>query len=160
MGIIATPDFLRLAQITGDSAFLDIAELTFMACNENVGCKWGYAMEGMQEEGLLLSPWLIDDPMFAADTGFGGRSKGEGNKTCLPWISAVTVWAGDEIKRRFGTLDFDELRKKFQFASRKVSVEHTSPNTESQRTRGAGDSNGPVKLLSARVDVSQISVEA
>jgi hypothetical protein len=116
MGIIAAPDFLRLAQITGDAAFLDIAELTFMACNENVGLKWGYATDGMQEEGVLLSPWLVDDPMFAADTGFGGRSKGEGNKTCLPWISAVTVWSGDEIKRRFGTLDFDELRGKFQLS--------------------------------------------
>jgi hypothetical protein len=111
MGIIAVPDFIRIGQITGDMTFVDIAELTFMACNENVGIKWGYAMEGMQEEGVLLSPWFLDDPMFSEDTGFGGRRKGEGNKTCLPWISAVTVWAGEEIKRRFGTVDFDIIRQ-------------------------------------------------
>lgn len=158
MGIIATPDFLRLGQITGDSAFLDIAELTFMACNENVGRKWGYAMEGMQEEGLLLSPWLIDDPMFAADTGFGGRSKGEGNKTCLPWISAVTVWAGEEIKQRFGTLDFAELRKQFAFAAREMSGHHHVASTDRESTSSADDA--PVKVSAASVDVKEISVEA
>ncbi|KAF7169311.1 hypothetical protein CNMCM6106_004223 [Aspergillus hiratsukae] len=111
MGIIATPDLVRVAQITGDTTFLDIAELCFMGSNENVGCKWGYALEGMQEEGLLLSPWFLDDPMFANDNGFGDRRKGEGNKTCLPWISAVTVWAGNELRKRFGTTDFAKLRQ-------------------------------------------------
>jgi hypothetical protein len=111
MGIIATPDLVRVAQITGDTTFLDIAELCFMASNENVGCKWGYALEGMQEEGVLLSPWFLDDPMFANDNGFGDRRKGEGNKTCLPWISAVTVWAGNELMRRYGTTDFAKLRR-------------------------------------------------
>lgn len=130
MGIIAVPDLVRIAQITGDSTFLDIAELCFMACNENVGCRWGYAMEGMQEEGLLLSPWFLDDPMFADGTGFGGRRKGEGNKTCLPWISAVTVWAGNELKRRFGTLDFGSLRMQLQPDSKPVSVPSKLANGE------------------------------
>jgi hypothetical protein len=111
MGIIAVPDWIRIAQITGDVTFVDIAELCFAACNENVGTRWGYAMEGMQEEGVLLAPWFLDDPMFADETGFGGRRKGEGNKTCLPWISAVTVWAGEEVKKRFGTGDFARLRE-------------------------------------------------
>ncbi|KAL2010894.1 hypothetical protein VTN00DRAFT_3612 [Thermoascus crustaceus] len=122
MGIIATPDLVRIAQITGDIAFLDIAELCLMACNENVGTKWGYAMEGIQEEGVLLSPWFLDDPMFSDDTGFGGRRKGEGNKTCLPWISAVTVWAGYEMKRRFGTVDFGQIRKSIHVGGERGSV--------------------------------------
>lgn len=156
MGIIATPDFIRLAQITGDSTFFDIAELCFMACNENVGHKWGYAMEGMQEEGLLLSPWFLEDPMFAADTGFGGRRKGEGNKTCLPWISAVTVWAGDEIKRRFGTLDFDELRVKLQFSHHPAPTQYSTATRECENIQPPNDA--PVKLGSANLDSSQVEV--
>lgn len=110
MGLIAVPDWIEIAQLTADKTFLDIAELCLMACNQNVGKSWGFARDGLQEEGVLLSPWFIDDPIFADETGFGGRRKGEGNKTCLPWISAVTVWAGEEMKRRFGTQDFDLLR--------------------------------------------------
>jgi hypothetical protein len=112
MGLIAVPDLVEIGQLTGDVLFIDIAELALMACNENVGPRWGYAMEGLQEEGVMLAPWFEDDPIFAEDKGFGGRWKGEGNKTCLPWISAVTVWAGQEMTRRFGTQDFNALRKK------------------------------------------------
>lgn len=148
MGIIATPDLVRIAQITGDTAFLDIAELCFMACNENVGSKWGYALEGMQEEGLLLSPWFLDDPMFADDNGFGGRRKGEGNKTCLPWISAVTVWAGNELTRRFGTIDFATLRRQISLppdrdpaqrptASRKLNGYSSSEQAPAAAVNGA-----------------------
>lgn len=158
MGIIAAPDFLRLAQITRDATFLDIAELVFMACNENVGRKWGYATEGMQEEGLLLSTWLVDDPMFAGDTGFGGRTKGEGNKTCLPWISAVTVWAGDEIKSRFGTLDFDELRRKFQFPPNAMSMQHGTTNGDHEKVRAPG--SAPLEAAPIRADITQVEVEA
>jgi hypothetical protein len=111
MGVIAVPDLIRISQITGDTLFIDIAELCFMGNNQNVGTKWGYAMEGLQEEGVLLSPWFVDDPMFAKETGFGGRGKGEGNKTCLPWISAVTVASVTEMRDRFGTLDFGKLRE-------------------------------------------------
>jgi hypothetical protein len=38
-------------------------------------------------------------------TGFGGRQKGEGNKTCFPWISAVSTWAYQELVSRYGTVD-------------------------------------------------------
>jgi hypothetical protein len=67
---------------------------------------WGYARPGLQEEGLLVSWWLIDDPMFIG-TGFGGRGKGEGNKTCLPWISAVALDAHAQLLQRFGTTDLE-----------------------------------------------------
>lgn len=114
MGVIAVPDLIRIAQLTGDTLYLDIAELCFMGNNQNVGKKWGYAMEGLQEEGLLLSPWFVDDPMFAKETGFGDRGKGEGNKTCLPWISAVTVGSVSEMRERFGTLEFGAIRQAIQ----------------------------------------------
>ena len=87
-----------------------------MARNQTVETEehsWGYAMPGLQEEGYLLSWWAVDDPMFAADTGFGYRLKGEGNKTCFPWINAVGVKAYWAMLDRFNSVDFDEIEKKF-----------------------------------------------
>lgn len=104
MGIIAVPDLVELAMMKEDDDLLSVARLLLAACNENValpGNDWGYAMVGLQEEGLQISWCWADDPMFQ-NTGFGARGKGEGNKTCYSWISAVTVWAHQELNARFG----------------------------------------------------------
>jgi hypothetical protein len=103
--IHAAPELAALAHAVGDDALFRVAELVLVGSSETVATPsndWGYARLGLQEEGLLVSWWLIDDPMFDG-TGFGGRGKGEGNKTCLPWISAVSIDAYDEMMRRFGT---------------------------------------------------------
>lgn len=107
MGVIAVPDLVELARRTCEPAFLTIAGLILAGCNENVarpGDNWGYARPGLQEEGVLISWCWADDPMFDG-TDFGDRGKGEGNKTCFPWISAVTVWAYQELLARYGTCD-------------------------------------------------------
>lgn len=105
--IHAAPDLLEIAIGAGDVRLAEIAHLVLVGSSETVATEskdWGYARPGLQEEGLLVSWWLIDDLMFAG-TGFGGRGKGEGNKTCLPWISAVGIDAYNECIRRFGTVD-------------------------------------------------------
>lgn len=105
--IHAAPDMLEIAVGAHDPRLAEIAALVLVGSSETVATPakdWGYAQDGLQEEGLLVSWWLIDDPMFAG-TGFGGRGKGEGNKTCLPWISAVGIDAYSECMRRFGTVD-------------------------------------------------------
>ncbi|WP_143517615.1 hypothetical protein [Pseudonocardia sp. MH-G8] len=110
----AAPDLLEVALLVGDPVLAEIAELVLVGSNETVSVEagdWGYALPGLQEEGLLVSWWLIDDPMFAG-TGFGGRGKGEGNKTCLPWISAVAIQAHTEMIARFGTTDVAAVRKR------------------------------------------------
>jgi hypothetical protein len=107
MGVIVVPDLVEVGRRTGERAFLEMAELILAACNENValpGKDWGFAFPGLQEEGLQVSWCWADDPMFVS-TDFGGRSKGEGNKTCFPWISAVTIWAHQEMLARYGTID-------------------------------------------------------
>ena len=68
-------------------------------------------MPGLQEEGLLISWWFADDPMFSG-TAFGGRGKGEGNKTCLPWIAAVSVAAQQQMLDRYGSTDIALIEKK------------------------------------------------
>ncbi|NEN04757.1 hypothetical protein G3T36_02635 [Diaminobutyricibacter tongyongensis] len=105
--IHAAPDLLQIAIGAEDPRLAEIAHLVLVGSSETVATEtkdWGYARPGLQEEGLLVSWWLIDDPMFAG-TGFGGRGKGEGNKTCLPWISAVGIDAYSECVNRFGTAD-------------------------------------------------------
>lgn len=107
MGVVVVPDLVEVARLSGEQTFLRMAELILAACNENValpGKDWGYARLGLQEEGLQVSWCWADDPMFN-ETGFGGRRKGEGNKTCFPWISAATIWAHQELLGRYGTAD-------------------------------------------------------
>jgi hypothetical protein len=117
MGILAVPDLVELGLISGDTRFLKAANLLQVGCNETVELpakSWGYAMLGLQEEGLLVSWWFADDPMFA-DTAFGGRRKGEGNKTCLPWIAAVSVYAHQEMLARYGTTDISAIEEGSRF---------------------------------------------
>jgi hypothetical protein len=114
MGLLAVPELVEIGLVTGEQAFLTVAELLQTGCNETVslpGRDWGYAKPGLQEEGLLISWWFVDDPMFT-DTGFGGRGKGEGNKTCLPWIAAIAVYAHHELLERFGTGNIAEIRSR------------------------------------------------
>jgi hypothetical protein len=117
--LIAVPDLVEAARHAGDGALLDVAQLALHGCNQTVavpGHDWGYAMPGLQEEGYLISWWLIDDPIFA-DTGFGGRGKGEGNKTCFPWIPAVAIGAYWRLLDDHGTADLGEIRARLGLPS-------------------------------------------
>jgi len=44
------------------------------------------------------------------ETGFGHRNKGEGNKTCFPWINAVAMYCYWALIDRFGSADFSAIR--------------------------------------------------
>jgi hypothetical protein len=78
------------------------------------GRDWGYRYPGLQEEGYLISWWLADDPMFD-ETGFGRRWKGEGNKTCFPWIPAVGMACHWKLLDRYGTTDLASIRRSLRF---------------------------------------------
>jgi hypothetical protein len=122
MGALAVPDLIELGLTSGDPLFFRAAELLQAGCNETVALpskSWGYAKPGLQEEGLLISWWFADDPMFSG-TAFGGRGKGEGNKTCLPWIAAVSVAAHQDMLERFGTTDIASIEKNRRAPRRRV----------------------------------------
>lgn len=111
MGLLAVPLLVETGLAFDEPLLIKIAELVQYATNENVsipGKDWGYAAHGLQEEGVLVSWWLADDPMFRG-TAFGGRGKGEGNKTCLPWIAAVAIQSHYELLERYGTTDVAKL---------------------------------------------------
>ncbi|MCJ7840698.1 hypothetical protein MUB24_07205 [Lederbergia sp. NSJ-179] len=107
-------EMAEIAKITNDRELLSVAELLWHGCNQTVavpGKDWGYRYIGLQEEGYLISWWAKDDPMFG-DTGFGKRWKGEGNKTCFPWIPAVAVSCYWKLIDQFGTADFKAIKAK------------------------------------------------
>jgi hypothetical protein len=108
------PEMVEIAKLTGDERLFRVAELLWHGCNQTVATPendWGYRYIGLQEEGYLISWWAWDDSMFG-DTGFGRRWKGEGNKTCFPWIAAVAVHAYWRLKDLYGTADFSVIREK------------------------------------------------
>lgn len=108
------PEMVEIAKLTGDEVLFRAAELLWHGCNQTVATPekdWGYAYTGLQEEGYLISWWAWDDTMFG-DTGFGKRWKGEGNKTCFPWIAAVAVHAYWRLKDMYGTADFALIKNK------------------------------------------------
>lgn len=114
--LMCVAELAQIAIYTKDRELFETARLYWQGCNQTVslpGKDWGYAQYGLQEEGYLVSWWAVDDPMFSADTGFGYRLKGEGNKTCFPWINAVGVKAFWALKDRFGTTDFERIEKEY-----------------------------------------------
>jgi hypothetical protein len=106
-------EMVEIAMLTGDKDMFRVAELLWHGCNQTVATPekdWGYRYTGLQEEGYLISWWAWDDPMFG-DTGFGQRWKGEGNKTCFPWIPAVAVHCYWKLFDQFGTADFSRIKE-------------------------------------------------
>lgn len=114
--LMGVAEVAQIAVYTKDKELLEVARLYWLGCNQTVALPekdWGYAKYGLQEEGYLVSWWATDDPMFSTNTGFGYRLKGEGNKTCFPWINAVGVKGYWSLLDRFETTDFEEIKKKY-----------------------------------------------
>lgn len=113
--LMCVAELAEIAILSKDKELLQTARLYWHGCNQTVSLPendWGYKYYGLQEEGYLVSWFGVDDPMFADNTGFGHRWKGEGNKTCFPWISAVGLKGYWELQDRFGTTDFNEIEKR------------------------------------------------
>lgn len=113
--LMCVAEIAQIAVYAQDPELFETARLYWLGCSQTVALPendWGYAEYGLQEEGYLVSWWAVDDPMFSGDKGFGHRWKGEGNKTCFPWINAVGVKAYWALLDRFGTTDFEQIRNK------------------------------------------------
>jgi hypothetical protein len=115
--LLIVPELVEIARLSGDCDLFEVAALAYGACNQTValpGRDWGYRYPGLQEEGYLISWWLADDPIFD-ETGFGHRWKGEGNKTCFPWIPAVAMACHWKLMDRYGTADLAAIGRELGF---------------------------------------------
>ena len=113
--LIGVAELAEIAILAKDKELFETARLYWHGCNQTVSMPqndWGLKYYGLQEEGWLVSWFAVDDPMFASDTGFGNRLKGEGNKTCFPWIQACAVKGYWTLLDKFGTTDFDDIYEK------------------------------------------------
>ena len=77
---------------------------------------WGDFERVLGSNGGARGCWCMHWRLSIADWTEG---KGEGNKTCLPWISAVGIDATDEVLHRYGTTD---LRRYWEDHSRATST--------------------------------------
>jgi hypothetical protein len=107
-------DLVAVADATGDEDLLriaEVAELGLQGALSMPGAMLGYAAPGIQCEGLLTSYWL-SDPDQTEFSGAVNKRKGDDNDTCNGLINGQAAYGSYELLDRYGTLDFDVLRRK------------------------------------------------
>ena len=110
------PDLLRVAEYTGDRQLGRFAKIVTLGMHHGLSMPqrmYDYALPGVQCEGYMTSLWLSD----MQDCSFSGavaKMKGDDNDTCNGLINAQAVYNLDEVRRRYGTLDFDAIIATFR----------------------------------------------
>lgn len=118
-----TGDLVRVAELAGEPALFEIAELVEYGMQYGVSTPWndhGYVAPGIQCEGVLTSYWLSapDSTLFS---GAVSKVKGDDNDTCNALINAQAAYGVYGLADAYGTSDFTELRKCI-FEDRRVEV--------------------------------------
>lgn len=106
-------DLLKIAEVTSDHTFFRIAKLIQFGENQMLSTdreKYGYALNGIQNEGRHLSWFLARE--WTGSFGFGRRGKGEENKTHYGWVAAVPLAGYYRILDEYGTVDFDVIESR------------------------------------------------
>ena len=117
-----TGDLVNAAAAAGDEALFDIAELVQFGMQGALSTPHdmlGYAAPGIQCEGIMTAYWL-SDPDRTEFSGAVNKVKGEDNDTCNGLTNGQAAYALFELEDRYGTLDFQELRKRLFAATRPV----------------------------------------
>jgi hypothetical protein len=107
-------DLVSVAGASGDADLLRLAEVAqhgLQGALSMPGAMLGYAHPGIQCEGLLTSYWL-SDPDRTEFSGAVNKRKGDDNDTCNGLINGQAAYASFELMDRYGTLEFDALRRK------------------------------------------------
>lgn len=106
-------DYVRVAELTGSEMLFQVAELVeygmqhALSVPENMH---GYVMAGIQCEGIMTSYW-VSDPDTTQFSGAINKSKGDDNDTTNGVVNAQAIFGLYDLLDRYGTLDFDEIRK-------------------------------------------------
>jgi hypothetical protein len=108
-----TGDLVRIAELAGEPALFEIAELVEYGMQYGVSTPTndhGYVAPGIQCEGVLTSYW-ISRPDITEFSGAVNKEKGDDNDTCNALTNAQAAYGIYSLADRYGTSDFDELRK-------------------------------------------------
>jgi hypothetical protein len=107
-----TGDLARVAQLGGEPALLDVAELVQYGMQYALSTpevSHGYVAPGIQCEGVLTSYWL-SAPDTSEFSGAANKAKGDDNDTCNALTNGQASYGIYELRRAFGSTDFDRIR--------------------------------------------------
>jgi len=107
-------DLLKTAEWSRDEAIFDIAEIGCFGMQHGLSTPdalMGYARPGIQCEGYMSGHWLSDTEITEF-SGAAAKGKGADNDTCNGLVNAQSMFGMLEIRGRYGTLDFSELRNR------------------------------------------------
>ncbi|SFN60827.1 hypothetical protein [Mycetocola miduiensis] len=107
-----TADLVRIAELAGEPALFDIAELVEYGMQYGVSTPTndhGYVAPGIQCEGILTSYW-VSAPDTTEFSGAVNKVKGDDNDTCNALTNAQAAYGIYSLVDAYGTSDFSELR--------------------------------------------------
>lgn len=108
-----TGDMATIASLAGDQGLFDIAELVQFGMQYALSTPsndHGYVAPGIQCEGVLTSYWL-STPDQTEFSGAVNKVKGDDNDTCNALTNGQAAYAIYDLRRQFGTEDFDAIRR-------------------------------------------------
>ena len=107
-------DLLKTAEWSKEEGIFDIAEIGCYGMQHGLSVPdrlMGYARPGIQCEGYMSGHWLSDTEMTEF-SGAAAKGKGADNDTCNGLVNAQSILGMLEVRERYGTLDFSELRRR------------------------------------------------
>lgn len=107
------PEFLKVASYCRDDRLARLAEAVTKGMQQGLSTPadmYGYAMPGVQCEGYMTSLWLADTE-YKEFSGAAAKNKGDDNDTCNGFVNGMTLLNLDSLKREYGSLDFENIRK-------------------------------------------------
>ena len=109
-------DLAAVAVAAGNARLLDIAEIVHHGMQfalSTPGNDHGYVAAGIQCEGVMTSYWL-SAPDETAFSGAVAKTKGDDNDTCNALTNGQAAFGIYDLRERFGTDDFTEIRQRIQ----------------------------------------------
>jgi hypothetical protein len=107
-----TGDLAGIAVAAGNRRLLDVAEVVEYGMQHALSTPQndhGYVAPGIQCEGVLTSYWL-SAPDETAFSGAVAKRKGDDNDTCNALTNGQAAFGLYDLRERFGTLDFSQIR--------------------------------------------------
>jgi len=110
-----TPDVLHIARNARNTDLVSLAEIVAHGMQQALSTPsrmMGYAMPGMQCEGVLTAYWL-SDPDRTKFSGAASKRKGDDNDTVNGLTNGQALYGYMETLDTFGVADYAEIRRRF-----------------------------------------------
>jgi hypothetical protein len=109
-----TGDLVAVAAHAGDKQLFAVADIVEHGMQHALSTPQndhGYVAPGIQCEGVVTGYWL-SRPDVTQFSGAAAKSKGDDNDTCNALTNGQAAYGIYELEDRYGTTDFDEIRRR------------------------------------------------